>query len=285
MTVLRERMRDDLRIRNYSEVTRKAYLRYLRRFAEHFGRSPDRLGPAEVRSYLIHLVNEGASVGVLTQTVCAIRFFYRVTLRKGWDSVGRDVPFPRKEKRVPVVLSADEVQRLLKSVTNLKHRAMLTTMYDCGLRVSELVNLKVADIDSDRMLIHVVLGKRLKGRYVPLSSRVLELLRDHWRANRSSKYLFNGRRLDRPMSRRQVLRICAKAAERCGIRKTVGCHTLRHSYATHLLEGGTDVRTIQLLLGHRSLATTAKYTHVAESNLHSTMTPLDLRALEATSAT
>ena len=276
MTALRERMSDDLRIRNYSEGTRQAYLRYVRRFAEHCGRSPDELGPEDVRAYLIHLVNDGVKFGVLNQTACALRFFYRVTLGRGWESVGRGVPFPRKEKKVPVVLSAAEVRKILGSIKKLKHRAMVTTMYDCGLRVSELVNLKVTDIDSDRMVIHVVLGKRLKGRYVPLSSQVLELLREYWRNYRPPEYLFPGRRLDRPVCPRQVRRICAKAAERCGITKKVGCHTFRHSFATHLLEAGTDVRTIQLLLGHGSLATTARYTHIAENQLHSTKTPLAL---------
>ena len=278
MTALRERMIDDLRIRNYSEVTAKAYLRCVLRFAEHFGRSPDQLGPADVRAYLIHLVNDEVGLGVLTQTACALRFFYRVTLGRSWESVGRGIPFPRKEKKVPVVLSVAEIQKILGSLRNLKHRAMLTTMYDCGLRVSELVHLKVTDIDSSRMLIHVVLGKGLKGRYVPLSSQVLGLLREYWRNSRPPEYLFPGRRLDRPMCARHVRRICAKAAEKCGITKKVGCHTFRHSFATHLLESGADVRTIQLLLGHESLATTARYTHISESQLHRAKTPLSLES-------
>ena len=280
MTALRQRMLDDMRIRNYSPCTQEGYLRYVQRFAEHYNRSPDLLTPEHIRSYLVHLVNDGVGQGVIVQTVCALRFLYRCTLKRDWHLTTRDIPSPKREKKFPVVLSREEAQRLLVSLSNVKHRTILATLYDCGLRVSELVGLRAPDIDSSRMLIHVRLGKGLKDRYVPLSPRLLDCLRNYWRAYRPEAILFYGAHPGRPIVQRQVARICEKAAEDAGIRKRVSPHTLRHSFATHLLESGTDIRTIQRLLGHACLNSTAQYTHIAENYLHATKTPLGFPAPE-----
>jgi len=280
MTTLRQRMLDDLRIRNYSPNTQKSYICYVRRFAEHFHASPDRLTPEHVRSFLLHLVNDGVGEGVLINTVCALRFFYRITLNREWSITARDVPFVKRKKKLPVVLSLDEAQQLLVSLSNLKHRTILATLYDCGLRVSELLALTATDIDSSRMLIHVKLGKGLKDRYVPLSTRLLELLRQYWREFRPSDYVFEGVRAGHPMTPRQIARICGKAAKAAGLEKRVTPHTLRHSFATHLLEAGTDIRSLQRLLGHAGLNATARYLHVAENYLHDRKTPLELHDCE-----
>lgn len=281
MTVLRQRMLDDMRIRNYSANTQKCYISYVRRFAEHFKFSPDRLTPEHVRSYLVHLVNDGVGEGVLTNTVCALRFLYHVTLQRDWSITARDVPFIKRAKKLPVVLSLDETQKFLVSLGNVKHRAILATLYDCGLRVSELLALTAEDIDSSRMLIHVKLGKGMKDRYVPLSTQLLEQLRQYWREYRPSTHVFEGVRTGHPMRRRQVARICEKAAKAAGIGKRVTPHTLRHSFATHLLEAGTDIRVLQRLLGHSGLNSTARYLHIAENYLDARKTPLELHSHEA----
>jgi len=276
MTALRQRMLEDMRIRNFSVHTQRGYLRYVRRFAEHFRRSPDRLSPEHVREYLLHLIDSGTRPGSLIQTVCALRFFFRNTLHRDLKENSWNLPFPKLEKKLPVVLSTEEVQRMLSVLKNTKHRAMLATLYDCGLRCGELIELRPTDLDSTRMLVRVRLGKGLKDRFVPFSTQLLELLRGYWRELRPPTYLFPGARIDRPIHRRQVNRICTNAASAAGIQKRVSPHTLRHSFATHLLEAGADVRTIQLLLGHASLSTTARYTHVSERHLHATKTPLEL---------
>ncbi len=280
MTVLRQRMLDDMRIRNYSPNTQKSYICYVRRFAEHFKFSPDRLTPEHVRSYLLHLVNDGVGEGVLTNTVCALRFLFHITLKRDWSITARDVPFTKRAKKLPVVLSLGETQQFLVSLGNVKHRAILATLYDCGLRVSELLALTAEDVDSSRMLIHVKLGKGLKDRYVPLSTRLLEQLRQYWREYRPLTHVFEGVRAGHPMRRRQIARICEKAAKAAGIGKRVTPHTLRHSFATHLLEAGTDIRVLQRLLGHSSLNSTARYLHVAENYLDARKTPLELHTSE-----
>jgi integrase/recombinase XerD len=228
MTRLRERMLQDLRVRNYSEKTQSIYIQRVAQFARHGGRPPDQIGAEEIRAYLLHLVDtKRASWSTFNQTVCALRFFYRVTLGRG-DLVP-DIPFPRGQKHLPTVLSREEVARLLGAVRIPKHRAVLTTIYAAGLRVSEAVGLKTTDIDSQRMVINV---RQAKGR------------KDRTRA-------------------------------RARIEKHASVHTLRHSFATHLLEAGTDLRVIQMLLGHRSIKTTVIYTHVSTQRLHETQSPLD----------
>ncbi|HEX5140107.1 MAG TPA: site-specific integrase [Dehalococcoidia bacterium] len=273
MTPLRQRMLDDLAVRNYSPHTRDAYVRYVARFARHFGRSPEQLGPDQIREYQVHLVQHGACEGTLVQTVCALRFLYRITLKAPF-SIDL-IPFPRKHRRLPTVLSRQDVLTFLAAIPNLKHRTILTTAYAAGLRMSEVLHLLVTDIDSRRMTITVRQGKGRKDRVVPLSPVLLTLLREYWRLYTPRHFLFPGATPERPLNRRSVSSICERARRVLPGRR-VTAHTLRHSFATHLLEAGTDVRTIQVLLGHRSLSTTATYTHVSPAQVLATRSPLDL---------
>jgi site-specific recombinase XerD len=212
----------------------------------------------------------------MVQCVSAMRFLYRVTLKRGWAIP--EIPYPKKERKLPVVLTRAEVIEFLGSVGNLKHRSLLTTAYASGLRVSEATHLKVTDIDSARMVIHVRQGKGRKDRLVPLSKNLLLLLREYWKAARPKTWLFPGKEgKDAPITSRSVDRVCAKAREALGWTKHVRPHTLRHSFATHLLEAGTDIRTIQVLLGHRALSSTAAYTHLSTASLQGTKSPLDLQ--------
>lgn len=275
MTPLRRRMIDDMRIRNFSPHTQQAYVRYIARFARHYGRSPADLGPKEIRDFQVHLVNnEQAKPHTLTQVVSALKFLYGVTLRRPW--VIEKLARPKPEKRLPVVFSREQTLRILESPSNLKHRAILATIYSAGLRVSEVQHLRVSDIDSDRMVIRIVQGKGRKDRFVPLAVTLLELLRQYWLAVRPRTWLFPGADIDRPISSRSVQRIATKACQMAGVNGSA--HSLRHSYATHLLEAGTSVRTIQLLLGHSSLSSTQIYTHVSKKHLLETKSPLDMEA-------
>jgi len=274
MTPLRRRMLEDLRIRNFSPHTQKAYTRYVARFARHFGCPPDQLGPEHIRAFQVHLADAGASFGTLTQVASALRFLYRVTLEKDW--VVKRIPYPKPESRLPVVLSREDVIKFLSSPRNIKHRAILTTCYAAGLRVSEATHLRVSDIDSKRMVIRIQQGKGKKDRMVPLSPTLLDLLREYWRVARPRDWLFPGKKRSQPITRRSVQRVCVQAREASGLNDNVTAHTLRHSFATHLLEAGTNVRTIQILLGHASLRTTATYTQVAMGEVLSTKSPLDL---------
>ena len=259
---LRQRMIEDLRIRNYAPNTIDVYVGRVEQFAEHFGRSPQALGPAEIRAYQLFLLeHKGASWAVFNQTVCALRFVYTVSLKKKW--LIEHIPFAKQEKRLPVVLSREEVERLLAVVENLKHRTILMTIYATGLRVSEVVALELSDVDSSRMLIRVRHGKGRKDRFVPLSVMLLEQLRGYWRAYRPERWLFSSTDAQRPLSVSAVQRVCQRSAERAGLRKRVSPHTIRHCFATHLLEAGTDLKTIQVLLGHSSLSSTSVYLHVA----------------------
>lgn len=282
MTQLRQRMLADLRVRNYSPRTQAIYIAMVARFAAHFGQSPDQLTAEHIRTYLVHLVdNRRVSWSLFNQTVCALRFFYRVTLDRG-DLVPH-IPFPRAEKKLPTVLSPEEVARLLRAVPHAKHRAVLTTVYAAGLRISEAVALQVRDIDSERMVIHVRHGKGHKDRTVMLSPQLLTLLRAYARRVRPREWLFPGRRPDRPLDLSAVQRACAQACRAAGLGKRATVHTLRHSFATHLLEAGTDLRLIQTLLGHGSIRTTALYTHVSAQRLRATPSPLDRLELTALS--
>lgn len=274
MTLLRKRMLEDLRVRNYSPKTQEIYIRHVARFARHFGRSPDQLTAEDIRTYLVHLVeSERVSWSSFNQAACALRFFYLVTLGRG-DLVPH-IPFPRTPKKLPTVLSTEEVARLLRAVPNLKHRALLITIYATGLRISEALALKVTDIDSERMVITVRQGKGLKDRTVMLSPQLLEVLRRYARQFLPRDWLFPGSRPDQPIHATVVQRACAQARLVAGLSKPATVHTLRHSFATHLLETGTDLRIIQTLLGHRSLKTTAIYTHVSAQRLHDTPSPLE----------
>src|SRR3954447_18325745 len=274
MTPLRQRMIEDMKLRNFAPRTIQVYVERVATFAKHFGKSPDRLGPADVRAYLLHLVNQKhASWSYYNQALCALRFLYRVTLGKKWVIDG--VVCPKQPKTLPVVLSPAEVTRFFEAVPGLKHRSLLMTAYAAGLRVSEVVALRVDDIDSQRMVLRVRQGKGRRDRYVMLSPRLLALLRESWKAARPNEWLFPGDIPGRPLTAGTVHRVCVQAARDAGLGKHVTVHTLRHSFATHLLEAGTDIRTIQVLLGHRNLKTTAVYTHVSPIAVATTRSPLD----------
>jgi site-specific recombinase XerD len=268
-------MIDDMRVRNLSVNTQQAYVRQVAKFAEYFGKSPERLGPEDVRTYQVYLTRDRhVSWGVMNVAVCALRFLYRFTLRREW-AIDR-IPRAKRPRQLPVILSPDEVSRFLSSVGELKYRAILMTAYAAGLRISEVVSLRVRDIDSRRMVIRVEEGKGGKDRYVMLSPYLLDLLRAYWKEKRPGEWLFPGGRRGRPISPCMVEQMCKRVSAAAGLRKQVTVRSLRHSFATHLLEAGTNLRVIQLLLGHRSLETTARYVHVAKSTLCSTPSPLDL---------
>jgi site-specific recombinase XerD len=274
-SVLRQRMIDDMILRNLSPQTRENYIFHVARFSKYFSRSPEELGSEEIRTYQLFLIHERhVSWAYFNQTVCALRFLYRNTLKREWTV--EHLPFPKKPKKLPVVLSVDEITQFFRAVTNIKHRAILMTAYAGGLRTSEVTHLRVKDIDSKRMLIHVQQGKGRKDRYVMLSPTLLELLRAYWKAQRPNDWLFPGQDPTQPITVSAVQLACKRAATNSGISKQVSVRTLRHSFATHLLESGTNVRIIQALLGHRSLLTTARYTHVSAETIHSTTSPLDL---------
>jgi integrase/recombinase XerD len=274
MTALRRQMLLDLQARNYAPNTQRLYVNHVARFALHFGRSPAQLGLKDVRAYLHHLVEDtDLSWSYFNQAVCALRFLYRVTLGRRW--MIEHLPFPRREKRLPTVLSQGEVVRFFEAVRHPKHRALLLTAYAAGLRVSELVALKLRDVDSQRMVIHVRQAKGRKDRLVTLSPVLLEELRAYARWERSPEWLFPGQDPAQPLTTRSVQKACQRASEAAGLGKRVTVHTLRHSYATHLLEAGTDLRVVQTLLGHASLRTTALYTHVSNERLQEVTSPLD----------
>jgi len=261
-TILRGRMIADLRIRNYSERTVDTYIRCVAAFANYFHRSPHTLGVEEVREYQIYLVEtKKASFSLLNQSVSALRFLYGVTL--GRPETIDFIPYPRPEKRLPVVLSLEEIGKFFGCVGNLKYRIVLKTMYGSGLRISEALGLRLSDIDSQRMVLRVDQGKGKKDRYTDLPPTLLSELREYWRARRPQSWLFPGRALDHPLSATAVQRASGQARRRAGIQKPVTTQTMRHCYATHQLEAGRDLRTIQMRLGHRSLNTTAIYLHVA----------------------
>ena len=274
---LRRRMIDDMMLRNLSPATQRSYLHAVTKFSRYFGRSPDRLGLEDVRAFQVYLVSQGISWPSLNQTVCALRFFYGVTLNRG--EIPERIVYARTPRKLPAILSPDEVVRFLEAVPSLKSRAALTTAYAAGLRVSEAVSLKVGDIDSDRMLIQVRHGKGAKDRTVMLSAQLLDILRTYWRLTRPTDWLFPGRG-ERPIDVTVLHSACRSATKAAGLTKNVSVHTLRHSFATHLLESGVDIRIIQVLLGHNSLSTTARYTQVATTTIASAQSPLDRLNLE-----
>lgn len=246
----------------------------MRQYAEFFGRSPDQLGAEHLRKYLLYLIEEKqVPQGTYNQKVAALRFFYRETLKRPTYVEG--LCFTKKERKLPVVLSQREVRCFLAALDTLKHRAILMTCYGGGLRISEALSLRVTDIDSERMLIRVQQGKGRKDRYVALPELLLQVLRRYWKAAKPKDYLFPGRNGVKPLTRQSVVHACHRALKTAGINKQVSPHTMRHSFATHLLEGGADVRTIQVLLGHRSVSTTALYTHVSQATIRKTKSPLD----------
>jgi len=273
MTPLRQRMIDDLRVRNYAPRTEKTYVEQVARFARYFGVSPERLGAEEVRQYQLHLVEKGASWSLFNQAVCALRFLYKVTLGCPWAV--EQIPFARKPRVLPCVLSVEEVGAVLCALRNAKHRAVLMTIYATGLRVSEVTRLRQKDVDSKRMVIRLRQGKGGKDRVVMLSPVLLEHLRSYRRRERPSEWLFPGTEPEHPLSVSAVQRVCKHAARAAGVRKRVTPHVLRHSFATHMLESGADLRLIQTLLGHSSVRTTQLYTHVTADRIRATANPLD----------
>jgi integrase/recombinase XerD len=278
VTRLRKMMLEELQRRNYSAITTRNYLRVVTEFAKYFGKPPDRLGLNELRTYQAYLLRERKlTPGSVVNQVAALRFFFVKTLKRYRF---RDfLPYPQDRRRLPTVLSREEVSHLINAAGNLFRRTLLMTLYGTGMRRAELAHLKVSDIDSQRMIIRVVAGKGGKDRDLPLSPALLETLREYWRWRKPKLYLFPtrtlGRRLDQPISDKTVWIACSEAARRAGISKRVTPHTLRHSWATHLLEAGTDLRTIQVLLGHGDLETTAQYLHLSQRHLQTVVNPLD----------
>ena len=276
MTSLRQRMLEDMQVRRLSPFTQRTYVETVARFARYFDRSPERLGPEQIRAYQVYLATERRlATSSLLVAVSALRFLYRVTLQKRW-SFDDVLPAPKAPQSLPVVLSPQEVVQFLDAVKAPKHRAILTTCYAAGLRISEAIALTVSAIDSERMVLRITKGKGQKDRYVMLSPKLLAVLRDWWKVERPRHWLFPGERPEAPITRRAVQLACRIARQRARLAKPVSPHSLRHAFSVHLLEAGTDLRTIQLLLGHRSLQTTARYLRVANTKVCSTASPLDL---------
>ncbi|MGO9729967.1 site-specific integrase [Mycobacterium sp.] len=275
-------MIEDMTVRNLSPATQRSYVHAVAKFSRFFRRSPDRLGLDDVRAFQLDLVARGISWAGLNQIVCALRFFYGTTL--GRTDLPERIAYAREPRKLPVVLGAEEVVRFLEAVTNLKHRIALTTGYATGLRAAELASLKLADIDSSRMVIRVEQGKGRKDRYVMLSPQLLGILRGYWRQARPAHWLFPGRDPAHPLHPNGLHAACRSACVAADLDKRVTVHTLRHSFATHLLthllESGTDIRIIQALLGHSNLQTTARYTQVATTTISRTPSPLDRLRLE-----
>jgi integrase/recombinase XerD len=279
VTRLRKTMLEELERRNFSQSTTHTYIRAVEDFARYFDRQPDQLGPEHIREYQAHLFSERKlAPNTVTERLAALRFFFVKTLRKPWSVA--ETPYPKKVIHLPAILSQDEVACLIDAALTPYHRVLLMTLYATGVRRAELTHLKVSDIDSERMVIHVQGGKGRKDRDVMLSPKLLEALRQHWRGLRRKPkvWLFPGNRWhtgDGPIDTKVVWQACRKAAQRAGIQKEVHPHTLRHCFATHLLEAGADLRTIQVLLGHRDLEETTIYLHLSSRHLNATASPLD----------
>lgn len=274
MTPLRQRFTDDLLLRNYAQGTIRSYVEHVARLAQFYQRTPAELSEEEVRTYLVYLVREKqSSWSHYNVTVCALRFLYRVTLGKDWSL--KHVPYAKRPKKLPCVLSPDEVARLLAAVSRPAHRLLLMAIYATGLRISEATHLRASDIDSQRMAIHVHGGKGAKDRLVPLSPILLTALRNYWKETRPPTWLFPGQHPEKPIGRPAIGRACTQASQAANLNKHVTPHTFRHSFATHLLEAGVDIRTIQRWLGHTQLRTTTLYTHVSLGRLQTIVSPLD----------
>jgi len=275
MGKLQERMRRDMELKNFSPRTIATYLSWVKRFVIYHGRTPEELGDEEIRAYLHSLrMEDRVSQSSINQAYSALRFFYEVSLGREWNALR--IPRARKEKRLPVVLAPDEVRKVFGAIRNLKHRTILMTIYSGGLRLGEVLRLKVEDIDSKRMLIRVRQGKGHKDRYTILGKRTVEMLRLYWNIYRPEEWLFPSTSLDRPLSASSVQKVFRNALHEAGLRKEASVHTLRHSFATHLLEAGTDLYYIQRLLGHSTAKTTAVYLHVTRKDIGGIRSPIDL---------
>ena len=277
MTRLRKMMLEELERRNYSAGTTRRYLHFVERFAQHFHKSPDKLGPDHLRSYQAYLLTElKLCPGSVENHVAALRFFFVRTLRR--HEFREFLPYPKSPRKLPSILSQEEVARLIDASTSLFQRMLLMVLYGTGMRRSELARLKIDHIDSQRMIIHVVDGKGHKDRDLPLSPTLLENLRVYWRQLKPRTYLFPSRLHrdhEQPITDKTVWLACTEAAKKAGIRKRVSPHLVRHAWATHLLEAGTDLRTIQLLLGHEDLEVTARYLHLSAQHLQKVANPIE----------
>jgi integrase/recombinase XerD len=284
VTHLRKLMLEELQRRNYSEETIRSYIHAVEDFSRRFDCPPDRLGPRHIREYQAELFQKRKlSSGTVVIRLAALRFFYTKTLRRAWSVA--DTPYPKRSHRLPAILSQEEVAQLIDAASTAFHRTLLMTLYATGARNAELTRLKFSDVDSKRMVIHIQGGKGRKDRDVMLSPRLLEELREHWhRLRRKPRvWLFPGNHdhcADHPIDTKTVWHACQQAAKRAGIQKGVHPHTLRHCFATHLLENGADLRTIQILLGHHDLKETALYLHLSQRHLNTTASPLDLLKLK-----
>jgi len=275
MGKLKDRMKKDMELKNLSERTIEIYLKCVANFAIHYGKSPEDMEHNAVRNYLYYLLKEkNSSQATISQHYSALKFFYQTTLGRDWDAL--KIPRSRREKKLPVVLSIQEVGAVLAAVRNLKYRALLMTIYSGGLRLGEAINLKVSDIDSERMMIRVCRGKGNKDRYTLLGKSALEILRTYWRAYRPKGLLFPSLRPDRTICPSTIQMAFKKALHKTKIKKSASVHTLRHSFATHLLEEGTEIPYIQNLLGHSDSRTTSIYLHVARKKLSTVVSPIDL---------
>lgn len=283
MTHLRKMMLEELQRRHYSETTTQRYIRFIERFAEHFHCAPDRLGPQHIRQYQAQLFSvRKLAPGSVTNHLCALRFFYIQTLKRPWSIA--DTPYPKKRYRLPTILSQEEVAQLIDAAPTPFYRTILMTLYGTGVRRTELTLLKISDIDSRRMVVRIQGGKGRQDRDVMLSPVLLEELRAHWRRLRKKcVWLFPGNRShsgDQPITDKTPYNACVEAARRAGIKKRIYPHVLRHCFATHLLESGADLHTIQILLGHHDLKETARYLHLSQRHLHATPSPLDALVLK-----
>jgi integrase/recombinase XerD len=274
MDTVREKMLAELQLRGITPRTQTAYLREIAKLETYFNRSPEELGEEEVKEYLVHMLEDrGLSSGTYKYYAAGIKFLYRTTLNRG--EVVEKIKYPKAKIKLPVVLDLSEVRTMLSVMENLKHRAVLTITYSAGLRVSETAHLKVTDIDSKRMMVRVRQGKGGKDRYTILSKTTLECLREYWRAYRPKDWLFEGQKEGSHICYTSIRNIFVEAKERAGITKPVGPHSLRHAFATHLIEAGTSLHHVQLLLGHKSPKTTTVYLHVSKMNLAQVCSPLD----------
>ena len=279
MTPLRQRMLEDLQIRHYSPTTIRVYLHSVAEFAQHFRTPPDQLGPEQIRQYQLFLIRDKqASPSTCVQLVCALRFLYTHTLNRNFEI--ERIPFPRRERKLPLILSREEVKALLEAPGKLRDRAVLAVLYGSGLRVAEATQLKPPDIDARRNVLWVRQGKGRKDRQTLLPAKLLELLRAYWRAERPGDWLFPAADGTRPIAPKTIYLACRAAARAAGLQKPVHPHSLRHAFATHLLEAGVNLRSIQLLLGHANLETTARYLQVADVAVRSTPSPLDALNLD-----
>lgn len=275
MGTLRKQMDGDLVVRGMAVRTREAYLGAVAGLAKYYGRRPDRIGEAEVQNYLLHLIQERklawSSCNIVAQ---GLKFFYRVTLKRSEAQFG--IPSARQPQKLPQILAREEVAALLEKTTNLKHRALLMTTYGAGLRLNEVCHLKLTDIDSARMTLRVEQGKGAKDRYTLLSPRLLAELRRYWVVHRPKQWLFTSKDGEHPISDASVQKVFYAAKKRAGILKQCGIHGLRHAFATHLLEAGVDIHTIQRLMGHGHISSTLRYFHLARKHLAGTTSPLEL---------